>query len=91
MRKSGAVRGLTVGKYFDRFYDTGRRFIGFSPATVDEYLSAGAMASLDAHVVTLRKPDGTSHVGTFRLHSTKIARWVNDLNERARGQGHVNG
>ena len=82
MRKSGAIRSLTVAKYFDRFYDTGRRFIGLSPATVHEYLSAGATASLDGHVVTLKKPDGTSHAGTFRLHSTKVARWVNDFNRQ---------
>jgi hypothetical protein len=82
--KSSAIRGLSVKTAFSPFYDTARRFLGISPATVDEYLAAGATAQLGERIVTLTKPGGQSHVAATRgWHRTKAAKWVNDFNRRA--------
>lgn len=84
--KSTAIRGLSVRTMFSPFYDTARRFLGLSPATVDDYLQAGATASFDGRAVTLTKPGGQAHIATARgWHKTKAAAWVNDFNDRAAG------
>ncbi len=82
--KSTAVRGLNVRTMFSPFYDTARRFLGISPATVDDYLHAGAVAAFDGRVVTLTKPGGQVHTATARgWHRSKAAAWVNEFNGRA--------
>lgn len=82
--KSTALRGLTPGKWLSPFYDTARRFLGISPATVDAYLAKGATARMEGKVITLSAPDGTQHVATVRaMHRSKAAAWVNKFNERS--------
>jgi hypothetical protein len=83
LQKSRALRGLTPGKYFSPFYDFGRRFLGFSPATLDEYLEARGSADLDGHNVVLSH-DGCKiygHVGV--AHRAHAAKWVNQFNQRS--------
>jgi hypothetical protein len=83
--KSSAIKGMSLGKFLNPFYDTARRFLGLSPATVDEYLSQGATAALESNnVVTLTTPDGKVHTVTARSwHRGKAASWINDFNERS--------
>ena len=82
--KSGAIKGFNLRTAFSPFYDTARRFLGLSPAAVNEYLAAGATASLAGHTVTLTKPSGQAHVASARgWHTTKAAKWVNDFNAKA--------
>jgi hypothetical protein len=84
MSKSTAVRGLTFSKWLSPFYDTARRFLGISPATVDAYLAKGATAKMDGNVIALAAPDGAQHVATVRAwHKSKAAAWVNKFNERS--------
>jgi hypothetical protein len=82
-RKSLALRGLTPGKWVSPFYDFGRRFLGFSPATLDEYMEAHGTADFDGRAVVLSH-DGQKvygHVGV--AHRAHAAKWVNQFNERA--------
>jgi hypothetical protein len=82
--RSTAVKGLTPGKWVSPFYDTGRRFLGFSPATVDSYIAAHGTASQAGRVVTLTAPGLPAHTGSVRVgHTAKASRWVNHFNERA--------
>ena len=84
--RHNAVKGMTVGKYFNPFYDTARRFVGFSPATIDQFLALGATATITANrVVELTTPDRSSSiVGSAKLfHGRKTAAWVNDFNSRS--------
>ena len=87
MSRATAVGGMTPRKYVSRFYDTARRMIGFSPATVDDCLRLHARAAMAGNVVTLTGPGGTVVTGTFRFyHRGRAGRWVNEFNRRAAQQ-----
>jgi hypothetical protein len=91
MARSRAVRGITPAKWVSPFYDTGRRFLGVSPQTLDGLVAAGAVAEMRAsNTVAFIDPAGrVQHQATYRgWHRGKITKWVNKFNERAR-QGAV--
>jgi hypothetical protein len=80
------LRGITPTKFLSTYYDVARRYLGISPATVDQYTGLHATARIEENTVTLTAPDGRQHVGTFRsMHRGKVGRWVNKFNERAAG------
>jgi hypothetical protein len=86
--KSTALGGLTPAKWINPFYDTARRFIGFSPATVDQYLAAGGTAAVAGRVVTLTAEGLPTKTGSVRLgHQGKLTRWADKFNERSAAAG----
>jgi hypothetical protein len=81
---------MSARKYFSPFYDTGRRRLGVSPATVDALLAARATAELSgSNAVVFRTPDGRiAHQATYRpWRRQRATGFVNMFNERAREAG----
>lgn len=75
---------MTLLRYgFAPFYTDARRMLRLSGATVDEYLSYRAVASIDGGDVTFTAADGrVFHEKVRVLGRRRAARWVNQFNER---------
>jgi hypothetical protein len=86
MGRSRAIGGMTPGKWLSPFYDTGRRFLGCSPETLDSLVAVGAVAEMRAsNTVAFVSPMGqVMHQATYRgYHRGKITKWVNRYNGRS--------
>lgn len=69
---------------FAPFYTDARRMLRLSGATVDEYLSYRAVATISGGDVTFSAPDGrVFHEKVRVLGRRRAARWVNQFNERS--------
>lgn len=84
-KRTGAVRGMTPGKFMSPFYDHARRFAGLSPATVDTYLGAHGTAVIGAGgIITLSAEGMQPHVANVApQHRAVMTKWVNDFNARS--------
>jgi len=83
MGRSRAVRGITPAKYFSPFYDTGRRFLGCSPETLDRLIAADVTAEMRAgNLLVFTDPAGRlMHQASYRFwHRGKVTRWAGKFN-----------
>jgi hypothetical protein len=81
---------MTPGKWLSPFYDTGRRFLGCSPETLDRLVQGGAIAEMrSGNTIAFVDPAGrVVHQATYRFyHRGKLGKWANKFNGRSMQAG----